>query len=156
MQNLIAQFLPWLDLTSYLCCLLLNSYLTTKRHPSDIEPSYIPIFRLIQSAIYPVSRSTDRSLFTWIIIYNYKWSDLHKIWYLYLTLVALHMCQISARSKYAFLSFCVCAKIWRKKNEGQKPKFGHSYLGNGWHDLLYQLWNVLQVGTSTTNLVFFG
>ena len=42
------QFSPRLGLASYLCCLLLHSFLTTKRHPSDVEPSYIPIFRLIQ------------------------------------------------------------------------------------------------------------
>ena len=57
---------------SYLCILLLNSFLTTKKHPSDVEPSYIPIFRSIQSTVYPVGRSTDRSLFTRIIVYNCK------------------------------------------------------------------------------------
>ena len=55
-------------LASYLCCLLLHLFQTTKRHPSDVEPSYIPIFRSIQSAIYPVGRSTDRSLFTRMFI----------------------------------------------------------------------------------------
>ena len=69
-QKSIAQFLPRLDLASYLCCLY--SFLTTKRHPSNVEPSYILIFRSIQSEVYPVGRSTDRSLFTQIIIYNYK------------------------------------------------------------------------------------
>ena len=51
---------------------LLILFLNTKRHPSDVEPSYIPIFRSIQSAVYPAGRSTNQSLFTRIIIYNYK------------------------------------------------------------------------------------
>jgi len=71
-QKSIKQFLPRLDLASYLCCPLLNSYLTTKRHPSNVEPSYILIFWSIQPAVYTVGWSTDRSLFTRIIVYNYK------------------------------------------------------------------------------------
>ena len=43
----IVKFFPRLGLTSYLCCILLYSFLTTKRHPSDAESSYKPIFRLI-------------------------------------------------------------------------------------------------------------
>jgi len=43
----IAQFLPRLSLASYLSWLSLHSFLTTKRHLFDVEPSYIPIFRLI-------------------------------------------------------------------------------------------------------------
>jgi len=76
-QKSIAQFLPRLYLASNLCCVLLNLFQTTKRHPSDVEPSYIPIFRSIKSAVYPVGWSTDRSLFTRIIVYNYK--DLGRI-----------------------------------------------------------------------------
>ena len=34
--------------------------------------TYIPIFSSFQLAVYPVGRSTDRSLFTGIIAYNYK------------------------------------------------------------------------------------
>ena len=44
----------------------------TKRHSSDVKPSYILIFRLIQSVVCSVGRSTDQSLFMRIIIYNYK------------------------------------------------------------------------------------
>ena len=36
MQESIVQFLPWLGLASYLCFLLLYSFLTTKRHHSDV------------------------------------------------------------------------------------------------------------------------
>ena len=59
-------------LASYLCCLLLHSFLTTKRHPSDAEPSYIPTFRLIQSAVYPVGVSKDCSSFAQMINHNFK------------------------------------------------------------------------------------
>ena len=38
-----------LGLTSYLCCLLLDSFLTTKRHFFDVKPSYILIFSIFQS-----------------------------------------------------------------------------------------------------------
>ena len=72
MQKSIVQFLPRLGLGSYLCCLLLQLFLTTKRHPSDVEPSYIPIFRLIQSVAYPVGVSKDCSCFTQMIDYNSK------------------------------------------------------------------------------------
>ena len=70
-QKSIAQFLSKLGLPSYLCCLLLPLFLTTKRHPSDVEPSYIPTFRLIQSAVYPVGVSKDCS-FAQMIDYNFK------------------------------------------------------------------------------------
>ena len=43
MRKSIAQFLPRLSLASYLCLLVLDSFLTTKRHPSDVQPNYIPI-----------------------------------------------------------------------------------------------------------------
>jgi len=62
-QKSIAQFLLRLGLASYLCCDLLHTFITTKMHPSDVEPSYILIFRLIQSAVYPVGVSKDCSCF---------------------------------------------------------------------------------------------
>ena len=71
-QKSIAQFLPRLDLASYLCFLLFNSFLTTKRHPSNDEPSHILIFRSIQSAVFPVGRATDQSFFMGIIGYKYE------------------------------------------------------------------------------------
>ena len=71
-QKSIAQFLPKLGLASYLCCLLLCSFITTKRHPSDVVPSYKPTFRLIQSAVYPVGVSKDCSCFAQMIDYNFK------------------------------------------------------------------------------------
>ena len=40
---------------------------TNKRHPSDVEHSYIPIFRFIQSAVYPVGVSKDCACFMQII-----------------------------------------------------------------------------------------
>ena len=68
------QFLPRLSLASYQSCLSLHSFLTTKRHPSRfvVEPSYIPIFRLIQSAVYSVGVSKDRFCFVQMIDYNSK------------------------------------------------------------------------------------
>ena len=69
--------LPRLSLASYLSCLLLHSFLTTKRHPSDVEPSYIPIFRLTQSAVYSIGMSKDRFCFVQMIDYNSK--DLERI-----------------------------------------------------------------------------
>ena len=72
------QFLPRLSLASYLSCLSLHSFLTTKRHPSDVEPSYISIFRLIQSAVYSVRVSKIAFvLCKWSIICNSK--DLERI-----------------------------------------------------------------------------
>jgi len=71
-QKSIVQFWPRLGLASYLCCLLLHSFLTTKRHPSDVEPNYIPIFSLIQSVVYPVGMSKDCSCFKRMIDYNSK------------------------------------------------------------------------------------
>ena len=60
-------------LASYLCCLLLHLFQTTKRHPSDVEPSYIPIFRFIrESAVYCVGVSKDYTCFTQMINYNSK------------------------------------------------------------------------------------
>ena len=117
-----SQFLPRLDLTSYVCCLLLNSFLTTKRHPSDVEPSYIPIFRSIQSAVYPVDRSTDQSLFMRIIVYNYK--DLGRIFTKFGTFWLPCACakfQLD-RSMHSWVRvLCVCAKK-KKKYEEQKLK----------------------------------
>ena len=60
--------------------------------------------------------------------------------------IALHVCQIPARSKYAFLSqsdYCVCVKRRRERirTKNKNRNFGHSYLGNGFRYLL-QLWNV--------------
>ena len=46
--------------------------LTTKRHPSDVEPSYIPIFWLIQSAVYSVGMSKDCFCFAQMIDYNFN------------------------------------------------------------------------------------
>jgi len=68
------------EFSSYLSCLSLHSFLTTKRHPFDVEPtvcSYIPIFRLIQSAVYSVGVSKDHFCFAQMIDYNFK--DLERI-----------------------------------------------------------------------------
>ena len=51
---------------------LLCSFLTTKRHPSDVEPSYTPTFRLIQSAVYLVGVFKDCSSFVQMIDYDFK------------------------------------------------------------------------------------
>ena len=67
-ENLSRNFLLRLGLASYLCCLLLRLFLFTKRHPSDVKPSHLPIFSLIQSAVYPVSVSKDCFCFTIITL----------------------------------------------------------------------------------------
>jgi len=38
-----------------------------QNHPSDVEPSYTPIFRLIQSAVYSVGVSKDHFCFAQMI-----------------------------------------------------------------------------------------
>ena len=48
-----------------------------QKAPSGVEPSYIPIFRLIQSAVYSVGVSKDCFCFTQMIDYNSK--DLERI-----------------------------------------------------------------------------
>ena len=114
--------LPRLGLASYLCCLLLHLLLTTKRHPSDVEPSYIPIFRLIQSAVYCVGMSKDCTCFTQMIDYNSK--DLVRILlkidtdYLWMP---YRMYQISAWLENKFASYidffkCACKK-WGKNSK---------------------------------------
>ena len=70
MRKSIAQFLPRLSLASYLCLLVLDSFLTTKRHLSDVQPNYIPIFSSFQLAVWPVAVSTDCFCFTQIINQN--------------------------------------------------------------------------------------
>jgi len=57
---------------TYLCCLLHDWFLPTKRHSSDVWPSYILIFSSFQLVVYPAGQSTYQSLFTGIIVYNYK------------------------------------------------------------------------------------
>jgi len=122
MRKSIAQFLPKLGLASYLCCLLLHLFLTNKRHPSDVEPSYLPISRLIQSAVYPVGVSKDCSCFTQMIDHNSK--DLVRI----LTKIdtdnhlrTLYKCtelQLDwSTSLRVTAIFKVCEKTKKKKNE---------------------------------------
>jgi len=148
MQKLIAQFLPRLGLASYLCCLLLCSFLTTKRHPSDVEPSYIPTFRLIQSVFYPVGMSKDCSFFAQMINYNFK--ELVRI----LTKINTNIHRLMPYKCTKFkpnwrthlwvkADFVICAKRRRRRKKKTKNKnwnFGLSYLGNAWRDLL-QFWN---------------
>ena len=57
-----------LGLALYFCCFLLHSFLTTKKHPSDVEPSYIPIF----SQRLPVGMSKACSCFMQIMDNNSK------------------------------------------------------------------------------------
>jgi len=143
-----VQFLPRLGLASYLCCLLLHSFLTAKRHPSDVEPSYIPIFRLIQSAVYPVGVSKDCSCFMQMIDYNSK--DLVRIltkidtdncfWMPYkCTKFQLDWMQVTR----------IFSSVWKDKEERKMKKktwkFAHSYLGNALCDFL-QIWWVVSLG----------
>jgi len=67
------------------------------------NPATYQFFKL---AVYPVGRSTDRSLFMEIMVYNYKelsWIAT-KFGVYILPLADLHACQISAQSKYVFQS----------------------------------------------------
>ena len=115
-------------IASYLYCLLLHLFLTTKRHPSDVEPSYIPIFRLIQSAVYPVGRSTDQSLLTRIIVYIYK--DLGRIFTQNLVLILTFGCptclpnfsliEASVSELEQFLCLCEKNKNNKKKKKTKK------------------------------------
>jgi len=140
--KLIAQFLPRLGLASYFCCLLLCSFLTTKMHPSDVEPSYIPTFRLIQSAVYPVGVSKDCSNFVQMIDYNFK--ELVQI----LTKINTNICLLMPYKCTKFqpdqsTHLRGRADLYEKTKKKMKNKnwsFGLSYLGNAWHDLL-QFWN---------------
>ena len=149
MQKFIAQFLPRLSLASYFCCLLLHSFLTTKRHPSDVEPSYISIFRLIQSAVYPVDVSKDCSFFTQMVDYNskdlvwiltkihtdnclwtpYKWTKVQLDWSTNLWVTAI---------------FFKCAKR-RRRRKKNTWKFSHSNLRNALRDFL-RIWCVVSLG----------
>ena len=117
--------LPMLDLASYLFCLILCSFLTTKRHPSDVEPSYIPTFRLIQSAVYPVSVSKDCSGFAHTVDYNFK--ELVRI----LTKIDTNICLLMPYKCTKFqpdqsthlrvgADFVICAKRRRKKKTKNK------------------------------------
>ena len=45
-------------------------FLTTKRHSSDVQPSYIPIFSLFFEALYPVGVTEVRLCFMHKIAYN--------------------------------------------------------------------------------------
>ena len=55
-----------------LCRLLLHLFPTTKRHLSDVEPSYVPIFKLIQLAVYSVGMSKDCTCLTLRILYRFS------------------------------------------------------------------------------------
>jgi len=123
-------------------CFLLCSFLTTKRHPSDVEPSYIPTFRLIQSAVYPVGVSKDCSCFAQMIDYNFK--ELVQS----LTKIDTNICLLMPykctkfqpdRSMHLQVRAGLCEKTKNKKKK-TKNKNWNSYLGNTWHDLL-QFWN---------------
>ena len=132
---------------SLISLLSFTLFLTTKRHPSDVEPNYIPTFRLIQSAVYPVGVSKDCSSFAQMINYNLK--ELVQI----LTKIDTNICLLMPYKCTKFqpdqsthlqvmADFAICAKRRRrkKKTKNKKWNFGLSYLGNAWCDLL-QFWN---------------
>jgi len=120
---------------------LFNSFLTNKRHPSDFEPSYILIFMSIQSAVYPVGRSTDWSLFTRIIVYNYKdlGQNLVLIFAFGCPACAPNFSSIKACIPELEWFLCLCEKK-RKKNEKLKLK----------------LWSLVQlVSRKTAGTIYF-
>jgi len=145
MQKLITQFLPRFGLASYLCCLQLHSFLTTKRHPSDVESSYISIFRLIQSAVYPVGVSKDCFCFTQMIDYNSK--NLVRI----LTKIDIDNCLWTPYKCTKFqLNWWMSLRVTAifssvQKDEEKTWKFAHSYLGNTLRDFL-QIWCAVSLG----------
>ena len=142
----IAQFLPKLDLASYFCCLSLHSFLTTERHPSDVELSYIPIFRLTQSAVYPVGVFNDCTCFMQMINYNSK--DL--VWILTKIdtdnfLWMPYKCVLNF--SWIGVQVCVLQRFFQvcKKTKKKTWKFAHSYLGNALCNFL-QIWYVISLG----------
>ena len=87
----------------------------------------IPIFRLIQSAVYPVGVSKDCSCFTQMIYYNSK--DFVRILTKIYTgnrLWTPYKCIKCKLQRF----FQVYKKTKKKKNEEKTRKFAHSYLGN--------------------------
>ena len=98
----------------------LHSFLTTERHPSDVEPSYILlIFRLIQSVVYPVSVSKDCC--SCLIDYNSK--DL--VWILTKILRIIAFGCLKSVPNFHQIGvwvceleqFFKCAKRWRRKKQ---------------------------------------
>ena len=68
MQKSIAYFLPRF---LYLCHLLCDWFLTTKRYPSNAQFRYIPNSSSFQATVYPVGVSKVWSLYTWVNVWFY-------------------------------------------------------------------------------------
>ena len=112
---------------SLISLLSFTLFLTTKRHPSDVEPNYIPTFRLIQSAVYPVGVSKDCSCFAQMIDYNFK--ELVRI----LTKIDTNIClwipykctkfQPNQSTHFRVIAdFSICAKRRRRRRKKRRTK----------------------------------
>jgi len=96
--------------------------------------------------VYPVGRSTDRSLFTGIIAYNYKVfypigpksGTYIRLWLPYTCAKFQLNRSMHSRVRVAFVFM---QKEKEKKTKSKNWNFAHLYLGNSWRDLL-QFWNV--------------
>ena len=86
-------------------------FLTNIRHPFDVEPSYLPIFMLIQSVVHPVGMYKHCSDFIQKIDYNSK--DIAQILTKICTNNHPRMSYNSAGLEYDFVNwsdFFKCAK----------------------------------------------
>ena len=134
------QILPRLGLTSYLCCLLPHSFLTTKRHPSDVEPSYITIFRLIQSVVYPVGVSKDCSCFTQMIDCTVTLRILYRFSPKLVPIIASGRPTSVLNFNWIEVWVCELQQFFQVCK-----KTTHSYLGNPLRNYL-QIWCVVSLG----------
>jgi len=133
---------------SFISKLSLTPFISIHRKaPLWCEPSYIPIFRLIQSAVCSVGVSKDRFCFAKMINYNSK--DLKRI----LTKIDGDNCLLTPDKCTKFhldwsTSFWVTAifsSVWKDYENKKTWKFAHSYLGNASYNFL-QIWFVVSFG----------
>jgi len=122
--KLIVQFLPRLGWASYLCCFLLDRILTTKRHSSDVYPSYIPIFSLFLEVVFPVGMTEIRFWFM----------RKHAC-----TFLNLNRFEPKLLLVFAFRQQFLQSVRKKKKMKKFLQNFADSYLGNGLRDLL-EIW----------------
>ena len=111
----ITQFLPRLDKASYLCSLLI---LTTKMHPFNVQPSYIPIFSLFQATVYPVGVYKVQSLYMQINICNSLFSPILVPTFAYIHSTSVpNFIQIRVCVE---ADFVICARIRRMKRKNEE------------------------------------
>ena len=129
---------------SYFDGFYLDSFQTTKRHFHDSYSIYIAIFSSFLLGVYPVGVTDLQPYFTQTISHNSM--NVHWIPNKLGTEICLNdsvkytKFQLDRSMHLRFMAaFVKCAK--RSRNRRKNPKFGRSYLRNGWSDFL-QNWNV--------------